>query len=201
MNVTIQTNLYRQSEQSNEEDANSVNTDSLRLLENFLIEVERRALKIAQISVGEHQDALDIVQDTMIGFSKRYSHKPPEQWAPLFYKILYSRVNDWHRRSKVRRKWFVWTRHDSNEHDSIDTFTGPSASCPAQSLTNSEIRKFIITALKKLPKRQQQAFIMRSWEGLSVNETATAMGCSAGSVKTHLSRAMKTLRNSLGSIR
>jgi RNA polymerase sigma-70 factor (ECF subfamily) len=51
--------------------------------------------------------------------------------------------------------------------------------------------------IRKLPPRQREAFLMRYWEDMDVAETAAAMGCSEGSVKTHCSRATHALSSAL----
>ena len=51
--------------------------------------------------------------------------------------------------------------------------------------------------IQELPTRQREAFLMRYWEEMDVAETAAAMGCSEGSVKTHCFRAIQTLSKAL----
>lgn len=167
-----------------------------RRLDRFLRDVERRALRIAQLRTGQLDEALDIVQDAMMRFATRYSNKPEDQWRPLFYKVLSSRIADWHRKRAVRQRWQVWRGRDE-EQDPVETAPAPRQFDPTIDVFRSESGQALAEALGQLPARQQQAFLLRTWEGLSVKETATAMACSEGSVKTHLSRAMRGMRQVL----
>lgn len=175
--------------------------DKTQALDQFLASVERKALKIAEIATGNRDDALDIVQDSMLGLIQKYANKPAEEWTPLFYRILQSRIRDWYRKHKVRSKWMSWIglhKQDGEEmQDPMESFADPAASEPQQTLANDNSIKKLETAIHRLPLRQQQAFLLRSWEGLSVANTATAMSCSQGSVKTHYSRALASLRKEL----
>jgi RNA polymerase sigma-70 factor (ECF subfamily) len=175
--------------------------DKTQALNQFLASVERKALKIAEIAVGNRDDALDIVQDSMLGLVQKYANKPAEEWAPLFYRILQSRIRDWYRKHKVRSKWMSWLglrKQDGEEtEDPIENVADPVAREPQQTLANENSIEKLQDAIHCLPLRQQQAFLLRSWEGMSVEHTATAMGCSQGSVKTHYSRALGTLRKEL----
>jgi RNA polymerase sigma-70 factor (ECF subfamily) len=171
-------------------------------MEEFLKSVERRAFRMAEMATGSVEDALDLVQDAMLRMVEKYATKPPEQWKPLFYRIVQNRIRDWYRRNTVRSRWRVRPtgRRGSdpeNQEDPMALIADPIETSPARRTLLGEARRALDLALKKLPHRQQQAFLMRAWEGLSVAETAMVMKCTQGSVKTHYSRAVHTLRKQL----
>ena len=171
-----------------------------RELERFLIDVERRAYRIARIAIRNDADALDIVQDAMLQLARRYSDRPSAEWRPLFYRILQNRIRDFQRRLKVRSKVMSWfsagNALDEERSDPYESVPDVGFS-PLEQLSIDESMRTLERALGKLPARQQEAFMLRNFEGLDVAQTATAMGCSEGSVKTHYSRAVHTLREQL----
>lgn len=175
--------------------------DQARALDRFLAGVEKRAFRIACIAVRHEDDALDIVQDAMLQLARRYGQRPAGEWRPLFYRILQNRIRDCQRRRKVRAKlmsWLPgWSAADADRGDLYEAVpdAGP---LPAQLLAADQALKILEQALAALPPRQQQAFLLRNFEGLDVAQTAAAMACSEGSVKTHYSRAVHSLREKLG---
>lgn len=172
-----------------------------RELNRFLADVEKRALRIVEISVRSRDDALDIVQDAMIRLARKYAGKPANEWAPLFYRILQNGVRDWHRRRAARNRIFVWfgkTAGGDDDYDPVAVAPDLAGRTPDQQLQAREAMQCLEVALRTLPLRQREAFMLRTFEGLDVAGTATAMGCSEGSVKTHYSRAVHSLRESLG---
>ena len=177
--------------------------DATRELERFLKDVERRAFRIAEIALRNADDALDVVQEAMIQLARTYADRPSEEWKPLFHRILQNRIHDYQRRRRTRSKVIAWwtggTREDEEDAppDPIDAAVSPEAA-PGARLEQAQAMAALEVALRKLPDRQQQAFLLRSLEGLDVAETAQAMGCSEGSVKTHYFRALKSLREQLG---
>lgn len=170
-------------------------------LNRFLTDIERRAFSMAHFSAHNTEDALDIVQDAMLDFVRRYAVRPEVEWKPLFYKVLNSRIRDWQRRSAVRsrfRAWFGFFGENTDEpSDPIDSIADTATRDPATQLLLNDIADTLKTGLCSLPLRQRQAFLLRVWEGLDVAGTALAMGCSEGSVKTHYSRAVRALRGML----
>ncbi len=167
-------------------------------IENFLAQVEKKAYRMAEIATKSQADALDIVQDTMIKLVEKYSDKSEEEWKPLFYRILQSRIMDYFRRQKVYRGIFFWRSHHQEDEGFEDEITRASDFItPERELEGRQDIEKITTALKRLSPRQQQCFMLRSWEGMSVAETASVMKCSDGSVKTHYSRAKEALRAAL----
>ena len=172
-----------------------------RQLNQFLTEVERRALRIAEIAVRDRDEALDIVQDAMIKLARNYADRPGEEWAPLFYRILQNGVRDWHRRQKVRNRVMVWFGRGGSADDDYDIAANtadPAGRSPDQQLQTHEAMQRLESAIHELPGRQREAFMLRTFEGLDVAGTAAAMGCSDGSVKTHYFRAVHALRDKLG---
>jgi len=176
--------------------------DNSAALNQFLAGVERRAYRMAMIATSSHEDALDIVQDAMLRLARRYADRDVEQWGPLFHRITQSVIRDWYRRTAVRnrfRQFFTRGQHGDvdTEEDPIEAGFATAEPEPAARLQQQQAIGQLDAALHRLPLRQQQAFLLRQWEGLSVRDTAQAMGCGEGSVKTHFSRALKTLREQL----
>ena len=182
----------------------STGTETLqreRQLNQFLAEVERRALRIAEIAVRDRDEALDLVQDAMIKLARSYADRPGDEWPPLFYRILQNGVRDWHRRQKVRNRVMVWFGHGASRDDDYDiaaTAPDPAGRTPDEQLQTHEAMQRLEVSIQELPGRQREAFMLRTFEGLNVAGTAVAMGCSEGSVKTHYSRAVHSLRDKLG---
>jgi len=157
---------------------------------------------MAELAVGNREEALDIVQDSMFALVQKYSDRTTEEWTPLFYRILQSKIRSWYRKNKTRSRWISLLTFRQNEDDAetgnlIDEFADPVAREPSQAVADNTSIDTLETAIHALPLRQQQAFLLRSWEGLSVADTATAMKCSEGSIKTHYSRALSALRTAL----
>lgn len=175
----------------------------------FLAEVERRAYKHAKFAVRDEEAALDIVQDSMLKLAEKYADKPASELPMLFHRILQNTIHDYFRRTKVRSTWTTLLSTlsgksrdgEDEEHDPLDTMVFDSASNatvdPAVQFQQAQVMQFIEAALEKLPGRQREAFLLRYWEELDVAETAEVMGCSQGSVKTHCSRAVHALAESL----
>ncbi len=169
-------------------------------LNRFLAEVERRALRIAEIAVRDRDEALDLVQDAMIKLARKYADRDTGEWPPLFYRILQNGIRDWHRRQAVRNRVMVWfgRGNSDDEYDPVASAPDPIGRAPDQELSNDEAMQSLEVAVHRLPARQREAFMLRTFEGLDVAGTALAMGCSEGSVKTHYSRAIHSLRDTLG---
>jgi RNA polymerase sigma-70 factor, ECF subfamily len=172
-----------------------------RALNGFLSGIELKAFKIAQAALRHEDDALDAVQDAMLQLVRAYSDRPAEEWKPLFYRILENRIRDMQRRRTVRGRVLAWLpfRSDDDEDDVDPIAQAPSDEpSPSRKLEIEEAMQALDKALDTLPRRQQQAFMLRTLEGMDVAQTAVAMGCSEGSVKTHYFRALQTLRAQLG---
>jgi RNA polymerase sigma factor (sigma-70 family) len=176
-------------------------------LSDFLTDIERRAFKQAVYAVRKDEAALDIVQDAMIKLAEKYGDKPASELPLLFQRILQNTIHDYFRREKVRSTWISLFSNlsgggeENEDYDLLETFEvddGTQASeSSADKIERYQVLAIIEAEVEKLPPRQREAFLMRYWEDMDVAETALAMGCTEGSVKTHCSRATHALAQAL----
>ena len=176
-------------------------------LDGFLASVQGRAFAMARAALGNADDALDAVQDSMLQLIKSYADRGEDEWRKLFYRILNNKINDQFRRRKLHRRFSGllpgMADHSTSGQDSIaDPFDNIAAAegGPALCLQRERTLSSLHLQITRLPRRQREAFMLRCWEGFSTRETAQTMACSAGSVKTHYSRALKALRRQLGAV-
>ncbi len=170
-------------------------------LDAFLASVERRAYRMALLATHQHADALDIVQDAMLKLVQRYRHATHAEWPLLFQRILQNRILDWHRRQTRTRRWFVFAapvnEDEEAEADEFAHIADPREQDPPALLARASDMDTVLKVVEALPLRQQQAFLLRAWEGLDIASTAAAMACSEGAVKSHYFRATQALRAAL----
>lgn len=177
-------------------------------MDDFLASVERRAFKQAAYAVRDDHTALDIVQDAMLRLVKSYPDRPAAELAPLFQRILKNVITDHFRRQKIRNLWTTLLSSfntsadgDGADRDILEVIGSDEVRWQEQSAADQVDRSQTLTIIEneieRLPKRQREAFMMRYWEEMDVAETAAAMGCSQGSVKTHCSRANRSLAKAL----
>lgn len=175
-------------------------------LSDFLKSVEKRAYKRTAYTVRDHDAALDIVQDAMIRLAEKYADRPAAELPLVFQRILSNATMDWFRRQKVRNTYVQNLSDfdgsdDGGDFDLLETLATVEGSLGAESAADSVSREQILHVIEgeiaALPGRQREAFLLRYWEEFDVAETAAAMGCSEGSVKTHCSRAVHALAKAL----
>lgn len=175
-----------------------------RELEQFLVGIERRAFRMAQVALRDADDAMDVVQDAMLKLARHYAAKPSAEWPPLFFRILQNCIRDLQRRHSVRRRLMAWWPSaagdgDEDAQNPVEQ-VADHAPLPGDALMQGQAMQQLEVALRELPARQREAFMLRNFEGMDVAETALAMGCTQGSVKTHYSRAVHSLRATLGEV-
>ena len=167
-------------------------------MEEFLKSVEKKAFRMIQIATGYADDAVDLLQDSMMAFVRKYSDKSESEWKPLFYRVVQNRIRDWYRREKLKKLLFIpMSGGRDSQPDQIETIEDHKVVDSLTALKTSQAMEKLDNVLKRLPARQQQVFLLRSWEGLSTKDTAMAMGCTQGTVKTHYSRAVTKLKQEL----
>ncbi len=176
-------------------------------LSDFLESVQKRAFKRTAYTVRNDDAALDIVQDAMIRLAEKYPDRPAAELPLIFQRILSNATMDWFRRQKVRNALIVNLSEfesaddEGGDFDLLEMLGAADGSVGAESAADSvgrmQMLRIIDAEVEQLPTRQREAFLLRYWEELDVAETASVMGCSQGSVKTHCSRAVHSLAKTL----
>lgn len=172
-------------------------------MQDFLAGIEVRAFRIAQFATRNRDDALELVQESMMKLVQNYAEHAEEEWNALFHSILQTRIRDWHRRQAVRNRFRTWFNRDDEDEteDALEQLPAEASWDPATHLENDQFMQRLNRELGELPYRQQQAFLLRVWEGMDITQTAAVMQCSESSVKTHHARALQKLREQLGELR
>ena len=186
--------------QSNAADASVLKSTAESRLKNFMLEVTGRALVMMESATqNQHGIAMDLVQEAFISLHKSYAEKSTEEWYPLFYTILNNKLQDWRRKEARRAQPFSFFRKVSLEEDDIELndVVDESTPNPFELIDRAVTAEEIQEAIAQLPARQQQAFMLRAWEGFDTHTTAQIMNCTEASVKTHYHRAIQGLRASL----
>jgi RNA polymerase sigma-70 factor (ECF subfamily) len=176
--------------------------DGNEQLDRFLASYEQEAYKMAYIMTRDREDALEIVQDSMMKLVQNYRHKSPDEWRLLFFRILQNRIRDFYRRRHFRlllHSFLPLAKPDSDE-DPWQQVRDEKIETPEQRSLSEATLEQIVAALHRLPLRQQQSFLLRAWQGFTTRETAQALEISEGSVKTHYQRAIAHLQKTLGEI-
>lgn len=186
--------------QSKPVDSSVLKSTAESRLKNFMQEVTGRALVMMESAThNQHGIAMDLVQEAFISLHKSYAEKSTEEWYPLFYTILNNKLQDWRRKEARRAQPFSFFRKVSLEDDDFEVqdIVDDSTPNPFEFLSQEVTADEIQDAIAQLPVRQQQAFMLRAWEGFDTHTTAQIMNCTEGSVKTHYHRAIQGLRASL----
>lgn len=169
-------------------------------MEEFFRSVEQQAFRMALFACQNREDALDLVQDAMCGFVDSYAGKERSAWKALFYRMLQNRIRDYYRKQRVRSRWRGWLGQNATDdhEDPLEKVADPANGDPERQTRTNQAFGRLQEELGALTLKQQQIFLLRAWEGLSIRETAQAMGCTEGTVKTHYYRATERLKERLG---
>lgn len=149
-----------------------------------------RAVRLAWRLIGcdDAAAAEDVTQDA---FLKAYRALPrfreESSLDTWFYRILVRQVQSHRRWKAVRDAWTtVWEGEIPDTSLEIDRDRG--------------LQRRIARALDRLTRKQREAFILVHLEEFTVRESAELLGMAVGTVKSHLQRALKTLRSELADL-
>jgi RNA polymerase sigma-70 factor (sigma-E family) len=150
-----------------------------RDFEEFVRARSGSLLRTAMLLVGDRDQAQDLLQLALWRTHRRWG-QASEHPDAYVRKVLVNLAHD--RRRQARRRV---------AESALDDAT--PLSVPDQAAAVVE-RDALVAALRLLPTRQRATLVLRFWDGLSVEETATILGCAPGTVKSNTSKGLAGLR-------
>jgi RNA polymerase sigma-70 factor (sigma-E family) len=153
-------------------------------------------VRLAVVVTGDRAAAEDIVQDAFLGLYRRWDHLP-DMTAPLAY-LRVSVMNGCRTALRRRSRLGLWSGGSSGDLDeAAPAGPGALAESAEASVLLGEEQRLVAAALRKLPRRQREAVVLRYYLDLSVEETAQVMGISLGTVKSATHRALAAVGRTL----
>ena len=157
---------------------------------------QKRTYRLVQRYISNREDALDLTQDAFVrAYQGLSDFKSQCQFYSWLYRITVNLCIDFLRK-KARSEVLLYDSDESGELP-MANIPDPRSESPAKALENKELRAHIRKAVRRLPPKQRQIFILRHWDGLSLKDIAATVGRSDGTVKAHLLHAHRNLRKHL----
>jgi len=151
---------------------------------------QRRIYAVAYRVTGSHEDALDVAQEVFLkAHAKLGSWTPRAPFAAWLIRLAVNHAIDYRRRNKRREA-------RAERFETSANTQAPSSEADAGALYG-EVDARVRKAMDVLSPAQRTAFVLRHYEGMAMAEIAPVLGCSVGSVKVHLFRAVRRLRAEL----
>jgi RNA polymerase sigma-70 factor, ECF subfamily len=174
------------------ERAQSGDSDAFRLL----VEQHSRAIfRLAFRMTGNEQDAEDVVQETFLRAYRQLSrYEARSSFSTWLYRIASNYALDllrMRKRHEDRRE-----RGSSEHHDILQTVPETSPG-PDRVLYGSQVKDKVNAALDELSAQERAAFVLRHFEGLSIEEIGQSLGTGTNATKHSIFRAVQKLRKSL----
>jgi RNA polymerase sigma-70 factor, ECF subfamily len=155
----------------------------------FVESRSERAIRVAYRLVGGDRGAAeDVAQNAFIrAYRAVGSFRGESSLDTWFYRILVREAHRYRRWHAVRKLW----------SSSADEAPEPEDERP---VGDPALRRRILAALGKLSSGQRETFVLVHLEGFSITDAAAALGKAPGTLKSHLHRALATLREELGDL-
>jgi len=172
--------------------------------EEIVLLIREQIYAVAWRHCQHEDDALDIVQNVLVRvFRALPMWKGKSRFTTWVHRITLNATVDWFRRHGKHQAKRIdapgWFHPEEEEalHTPPDPALGVQSETPRHAAQRSEVIERVREALPKLTEMQRNCFLLRHWHGQSIEEIAETVGCGQGSVKQHLHRAAKRLRDLL----